>query len=203
MTAYGTPLIEGFILSAGLVMGIGPQDTLVLRQGLKRQHLLLVVLLCTLVDILLIGLSTFGMGTLLENEHIAQLVTYAGAMVLLGCGVVSFKSALAPSSLPQKTAALPGCKQIVLGLLAVSLLDPGLHLESLLIGGSAAHYQGEFRLWFMLGAMGASVIWFAALSYGSALMSPWLRQPKVLRGIDLLSGAILWLMAFRLLAHLA
>jgi L-lysine exporter family protein LysE/ArgO len=203
MTAYTIPLIEGFVLSAGLIVGIGPQNALVLRQGLRRQHLLLMVLLCTAVDGVLIGLGTFGMGAVIQGERITQLMTYAGALVLLVCGGLSFKAAFSSSSQPQATDLLSGRKQLVVALLAVTLLNPSLYLDTLLlIGGSASRYGEDFRIWFALGAIVASLVWFVGLSYGSALLAPWLRQPRVLRGIDLLSGAVLWLMAFRLLTHL-
>ena len=202
MTAYSIPLIEGFVLGAGLIVGIGPQNALVLRQGLRRQHLLLMVLLCTLIDAVLIGLGTFGVGALVEGELITRLMTYAGAVVLSVCGACSFKAAFAPQAKLQEAALLPSGGQVMLALLAVTLLNPSLYLDSLLIGGSASRYGEDLRVWFALGAIAASLVWFVGLSYGSALMSPWLRQPKVLRGIDLLSGGILWLMAVRLLTHL-
>ena len=54
MNTANLPLIEGFYLSAGLIVGFGPQSTLILRQGLRRQHLRLIVVICTLVDAVLI-----------------------------------------------------------------------------------------------------------------------------------------------------
>ena len=72
MLSYSVPLMEGFLLSAGLIVGIGPQNTLVLRQGLRRQHLLVMMLLCTLIDGCLILLGTFGMGNLVTSQLLAQ-----------------------------------------------------------------------------------------------------------------------------------
>jgi L-lysine exporter family protein LysE/ArgO len=75
MNSANLPLIEGFFFSAGLIVGIGPRNTLILRQGLRRQHLLLIVLLCTLVDAGLITLGTVGVGALIQNEWLIKLMT--------------------------------------------------------------------------------------------------------------------------------
>jgi L-lysine exporter family protein LysE/ArgO len=192
-------LSEGFLLGAGLIVGVGPQNTLIMRLGLRRQHLLLMVILCTLIDVWFISISTLGMGTLLKSRMLIQLLTYAGVGFLLIYGARSFKAALSPAA-QHKEDLLTTRKQIILALLAVSLFNPSVYLDTLvLIGSNAIRYQADLRVWFALGAMLASLLWFCSLSYGSAYLAPLLKQPRVLRLIDCLSGIILWLMAFRLL----
>lgn len=202
MPDFNLPVIEGFVLSAGLIAGVGPQNILVLRQGLRRQHLLLMVALCTLLDACLIGLGTIGVGALLQGELLTRLLTCAGVVALLVYGAGSFRAAFMPASEPNVAADSPTRRQVITALLVVSLLNPSVYIDTvLLIGGSANHYHVDQRGWFAAGAMVASLIWFSGLSYGSALMSPMLRHPKVLRGIHLSSGGLLWFMAFRLASH--
>ena len=197
------PLIEGFLLSAGLIVGIGPQNTLILRQGLRRQHLLVMVLLCTLVDATLIGLGTVGAGAVMQGEWLPKLMTLAGVTALLYYGTCSFRAALSPAVAAQEPAAIPTRRQVVIALLAVSLLNPSVYIDTmLLIGGSASRYGADGRLWFAIGAIGASLVWFVGLTYGSAILAPMLKQPRVLRAIDVVSGGLLWFMAFRLASHL-
>lgn len=203
MPTYSVALTEGFVLSAGLIVCIGPQNSLILRQGLRRQHLLLMALLCILLDMLLIGVGAFGLGALAQGETLTRLMTYGGVVALLVCGAYSFRSAFAPTTPTSPAALLPSRKQVVLALLAVTLLNPSAYIDTLLlIGGNANHYHGDLRLWFVTGAVVASSVWFFGLSYGSALLAPLLGRPSVLRGLDLLSGGILWLMAFRLSGYL-
>ena len=200
---FNLPLIEGFLLSAGLIVGIGPQNTLILRQGLRRQHLLLMVLLCTLVDAALIGLGTLGVGAMVQGEWLPKLMTLAGVTALLYYGTRSFWAAFSPAVAAQESTAIPTRRQVVIALLAVSLLNPSVYIDTmLLIGGSASHYQADQRLWFALGAICASLVWFVGLSYGSAILAPMLKQPRVLRAIDVVSGSLLWFMAVRLASHL-
>ena len=200
---FNLPLIEGFLLSAGLIVGIGPQNTLILRQGLRRQHLLLMVLLCTLVDAALIGLGTLGVGAMVQGEWLPKLMTLAGVTALLYYGFCSFRAAISPTVAARESTSIPTRRQVVIALLAVSLLNPSVYIDTmLLIGGSASHYQADQRLWFAIGAVCASLVWFVGLSYGSAILAPMLKQPRVLRAIDVVSGSLLWFMAVRLASHL-
>lgn len=203
MNTANLPLIEGFFFSAGLIIGIGPRNTLILHQGLRRQHLRLIVLLCTLVDAVLITLGTVGAGAFIQSEWLIKLMTYAGVAALLYYGACSFWAAFSPALAVKEAKTVPTRRQIVMALLTVNFLNPNLYIDTmLLIGGSASKYQHDQRLWFAVGAIAASLVWFLVLSYGSALLAPFLKQPKVLRGIDLFSGALLWFMAFRLASHL-
>ena len=203
METYAVPLIEGFVLNIGLIMGIGPQNTVILRQGINRQHLLLMVGLCTLIDALMIGLGSFGVGSFFQTELLHRPMTFVGIAALLFYGARSFKAALSSNTETRESDVLPSRRQVVLALLAVSVLNPSLLIDTmLLMGGSASQYQTDLRLWFVLGAVAASLIWFVVISYGSARLAPLLKRPEVLRAIDALSGGILWLMAFRLLHHL-
>jgi L-lysine exporter family protein LysE/ArgO len=203
MNSANLPLIEGFFLSAGLIVGIGPQNTLILRQGLRRQHLLLIVLLCTLLDAILITLGTVGVGALIQGEWLKKLLTFTGVAALLHYGFRSFWAAFAPALEAKDVVTFPTRRQVVTAILAVSLLNPSVYIDTmLLIGGGANHYQPDQRLWFAVGAIAASIVWFLGLSYGSALLAPVLKQARVLRAIDLFSGALLWFMAFRLFSHM-
>ncbi len=202
MLSYSVPLIEGFLLSAGLIVGIGPQNTLVLRQGLRREHLLVMVMLCTLIDACLILLGTFSMGNLVNSQLLSQVLTYVGVAFLLFYGARSFWAMVSTASPTQEAVFQPERRQVVVALLAVSLLNPSVYMDTMvLIGGGAMRYQDNLRFWFATGAILASLVWFWGLSYGSALLAPWIKQPRVLRALDGLSGGILWLMAFRLLTH--
>jgi L-lysine exporter family protein LysE/ArgO len=203
MLNLSVPMIEGFLLSAGLIVGIGPQNTLILRQGLRRQHLLLIVLLCTLVDAILITLGTVGVGALIQGEWLKKLMTITGVAALLYYGTCSFRAVFSPPLEAKDVVTLPTRRQIVTALLTVSLLNPSVYIDTmLLIGGGANHYQPDQRLWFAVGAVGASLVWFLGLTYGSALLAPVLKQARVLRAIDLFSGGLLWFMALRLVSHI-
>lgn len=191
---------EGFLLGIGLIVGIGPQNMLVLRQSLRRQHLSLMVGLCSLIDASLIALGTAGVGAVFRSEHLLLPLSYASVSLLLVCSLRSFGSALGPDSRLGLTDLSPSSRQVVVMLLTVSLLNPVVYLDTmLLIGMSASGYPHEARLWFAAGAICASVAWFSGLSYGSARLAPLFKRRRTLRVLDLCSGSILCYMALRLL----
>lgn len=74
-----TVFITGFMTSAGLLLSIGAQNSFVLRQGVRREHVFLVCTLCFMLDILLISAGVFGVGELLSAHPWAlTCLTLAG-----------------------------------------------------------------------------------------------------------------------------
>jgi L-lysine exporter family protein LysE/ArgO len=193
-----TPFLEGFLLNAALVMGFGPQNTFLLRQSLARRHLFIMVALSVFLDAALMLLGTLGLGDWMRGlGFITKLLGYAGVIFLLYYGLRSLHTAFKASSI---TAAkvLQGRQNIILTLLAVSLLNPSVYLDTLLlIGGSANHYGSEGRFIFVTGAVVASLLWFMSLSYGAASFAPWLNRKMSLRLLDFVTGGILCFMAYR------
>ena len=66
-------LLNGFATSAALIIAIGAQNAFVLRQGIKREHVLPVVLVCALSDALLITLGILGLGAVVQDSPRALL----------------------------------------------------------------------------------------------------------------------------------
>src|SRR6266508_3179605 len=120
-----TPLLQGLGLGASLIIAIGAQNAFVLRQSLKRQHVFITALICTLCDAGLIALGVGGLGLLIANIPALTIVaTWGGAAFLLFYGFRSFRAAAAPGVLEVSpvTAAPARVWNIVLATLAISLL---------------------------------------------------------------------------------
>jgi L-lysine exporter family protein LysE/ArgO len=111
---------------------------------------------------------------------------------------------------PQKLATVTLDKQAVLSRqaviyfsLGVSLLNPSVYLETMIIiGSSASRFQDAARFFFAGGAILASVVWFFSLAFGAAKLSETLRSSFMLRLIDTYSGVVMWLIAGRLVSHM-
>ena len=197
--------LAGIALSAGLIIAIGAQNAHVLRQGLKREYVFLVAVICSTTDILLITLGTLGFGTLIGSfPLLTKFAAWAGAGFLLIYGFLAFRSARQPHSLkvehlPQGQSPPQSLKAIILLTLAVSLLNPHVYLDTIvLIGGIAAQYPASQRIFFALGAGTASVVWFFGLAYGARLLAPLFRKPIAWRILDFLIGIIMWGIAISL-----
>jgi L-lysine exporter family protein LysE/ArgO len=199
---YWQAILEGFFLSAGLIVAIGAQNAFVIRQGVTGRHVLAVAITCTLCDVLLISIGALGLGGVIASWPSVRLSLVIAGLVFLGWyGVTSWVRAIrggknALLDVKRHEASTLG-KIILLGL-GFSLLNPHAILDTIvLIGGLAAQYeQAAARLAFAVGAAAVSVLWFFALAYGARLMHNWFLKPTVLRVFDGIVGTIMfWLMA--------
>src|ERR1700732_2665542 len=78
----------GFALCATLIIAIGAQNAFVLRQGLRREHVLIIVAFCALADLLLIGAGVAGVAHVVrEAPRCALALTGAGTLFLACHGV--------------------------------------------------------------------------------------------------------------------
>ncbi|MBI5230816.1 MAG: amino acid transporter [Coriobacteriales bacterium] len=197
--------VAGAALGASLIIAIGAQNAFVLRQGLKREHVLAVVATCVICDVALITLGAIGFGTLIGRfPTITSIAAWAGAAFLLAYGALAFRSAMRPSSMhseaPERVAATAtSTGAVVLTTLAVSLLNPHVYLDTVvLIGSLAAQYEPAPRVLFALGAATASFAWFFALGFGARVLAPLFDRPGAWRVLDTIIGVIMWSIAVSL-----
>jgi L-lysine exporter family protein LysE/ArgO len=178
---------NGFGLTAGLIVAIGAQNTFVLRQGLRREHVGPVVFFCALADLLLVACGVLGVGEGLRAlPGVRSVLTGGGAAFLLWYGAGALRRAAAPGVL--QAAQGQGSSQLaaVLGkTAAVTLLNPHVYLDTLLlmgaIGGSLATSAQPY---FVAGAGTASAIWYMALGFGARLLAPVFARPSAWRVLD-------------------
>ena len=185
-----------------MIIPIGAQNAYVLNQGIKRNHHLTTATICSVMDVFFISLGIFGGGALLsQNETLLTVVTLGGIAFLTFYGWLSLRAALQHSdqqeSQPQKLAR--GRRAVILGALAVTVLNPHLYLDTVVILGSiGGQFEGSDRLAFALGTMMASFVWFYGLSIGAAKLAPVLSKPKTKKIIDLIVATMMFVIAFAL-----
>jgi L-lysine exporter family protein LysE/ArgO len=195
---------QGWLMTAGLIVAIGAQNALVLRQGLARRHVGPVVALCTLSDWLLIALGVFGAGALIQSSPLAmEGFRYGGAAFLAAYGALAARRAWRATDNALATAAEAGSLAATLSsTLAMTYLNPHVYLDTVvLLGGVGAQHPGAGRAAFAAGAGLASLMWFTALGWGAAAAAPWLRRPGVWRAIDAGVAAVMFGVAAQLLLH--
>jgi L-lysine exporter family protein LysE/ArgO len=197
--------LKGMALGASLIIAIGLQNAFILRQGIKNRHIFASALTASLIDMLLIGAGVLGFGYLIE-QHPALIdwITWGGAGFLFIYGLKSFWSALTPQKLEDDKAKglmdKGSVKETVLIIMGISLLNPHVYLDTVvLIGGLSASYGEIGKYWFGIGAMIASFIWFFALGYGARLLSPLFAKKRAWQILDILIGIIMWAIAASLI----
>ena len=191
----------GFALSFSLILAIGAQNAFVLRQGVRRQHVLPVVLTCALSDALLIAAGVAGMGRLAgAAPWFAPLMRFGGAAFLLWYGALNLRTAWrGGSGLTADQGAGHALPRTLAVLLALTWLNPHVYLDTVvLIGSIAAQYDD--RLAFGLGAGCASLVFFFLLGYGARLLAPLLARPGAWRVLDAAIGLTMWAIAAKLIA---
>lgn len=195
------PFLRGFGLGASLIIVIGAQNAFVLRQGLRREQAALVAAICAACDALLIALGTAGVGSVIAHlPWLSRLASWLGAMFLLFYGGMAFRRALRPSSLEAASMAPAGRGRVAAATLSVSLLNPHVYLDTVvLVGGISAQYALHPRLFFALGAVFASCLWFFSLALGAAHLAPFFRRPGAWRILDCAVGAVMWSIALGLM----
>jgi L-lysine exporter family protein LysE/ArgO len=197
-----SPAAKGFALSASLIIAIGAQNAFVIRQGLRREHVLLIPLVCTLCDGVMIILGAEGFGTLISHfPLLSQIAAWTGAAFLFFYGAKSFYAALNPGKLELGVGAVKLSRRAVVGqTMAFSLLNPHVYIDTVfLIGSVAAQYGPDTRAQFTAGTILASAVWFFGLSFGASLMAPLLKTRTAWRVLDTLIGVMMWSIAYSLI----
>ncbi|GAA1935500.1 LysE/ArgO family amino acid transporter [Microbacterium aoyamense] len=198
-----TSLFAGLGLGFSLIIAIGAQNLFVLRQGLRREHVLVVASICAVSDAALIALGVSGVGLVLHAvPWLIDVVRWAGAIFLVVYGLLAAKRAWRPSgqalavsssdsaptsSVTTATRLAP----VVLTVLALTWLNPHVYLDTVFLLGTVANTHGDTRWWFALGALVASVVWFFGLAVGARYLSRWLATARAWRTLDAVIAVVM------------
>jgi L-lysine exporter family protein LysE/ArgO len=200
------PLLVGFGTGISLIAAIGAQNAFVLRQGLRREHVLAVASFCSVADLVLVTAAIGGVGAALTRAP--GLLTAArvlGVVYLVGYAAVALRRAWRPGALvtgPDRREATP--LRVVLGTCAaMTLLNPHLYLDVLMLGSIANSHPGDGRWLFGAGVVAASVTWFFSLACGARRLSGVFARPKAWRILDTGVAAVMLAIATTLAAGFA
>ncbi|GLO59884.1 amino acid transporter [Vibrio sp. MACH09] len=194
-------LLQGFGLNAGMIIPIGAQNAYVLNQGINRQHHITTATLCSILDIILVSAGIFGGGALLsQNETLLTSVTVGGILFLTFYGYLSLRNAFNSQSNEKKSSSVAkGRIAVIMGALAVTILNPQVYLDTVVILGSiGGQFEGNDRIAFAIGTALSSLVWFYGLSLGAAKLAPTLSKPKVKKSIDFVVAMIMFVVALSL-----
>jgi L-lysine exporter family protein LysE/ArgO len=189
--------LAGFFSGIGLIAAIGAQNAFVLRQGLLRSHVALVVLICAASDALLITLGVAGAQGLARNyPWVQDAMLWAGVAFLLVYGALRFRAAL---SVGQGLTAAAGQGQnagkVMLTTLAFTWLNPHVWLDTVALLGSLSAQYAPAHWTFGAGAIVASFTFFSALGFGARFLAPVLSSPRAWAWLEGGIGLVMWAIA--------
>ncbi|WP_432762019.1 LysE/ArgO family amino acid transporter [Saxibacter everestensis] len=178
--------LAGFGAGLSLIIAIGSQNAFVLRQGIRREHVLPIVLICSVSDLVLIALGVGGIGVLVETASgVATVIRWLGAGFLICYGLIAARRALRPGTLePDRGPGRTSLTGAVLTCMTLTWLNPHVYLDTVLMLGSIASSHNSGRWIFGGGAMLASVVWFSALGFGARLLRGFFARPASWRILD-------------------
>lgn len=180
-------VLSGLASGLSLIVAIGAQNAFVLRQGILRAHVVLVVAVCAVSDLVLILLGVAGIGVLIERAPaVLDVVRWAGAAFLLVYGLLAAFRAIRGAQLARPDARSGGTWPAALATcLSLTWLNPHVYLDTVLLLGSLAGTHGaEGRWWFAAGAGVGSIAWFAALGVGARFLAPLFERRSAWRVLD-------------------
>ncbi|WAA65272.1 LysE/ArgO family amino acid transporter [Microbacterium oxydans] len=202
-------VLAGLGLGLSLIVAIGAQNVFVLRQGIRREHVFAVVIICALSDAALIAAGVAGLGFVLSAAPwLVVVARWAGALFLLSYGILAARRAWRGGEELTAEGADPGAPEspasgdattltrtrlapVVLTTLALTWLNPHVYLDTVLMLGSIAATHGDQRWLFAGGAIAASILWFTALGFGARYLGRWLRTPRSWRILDAVIAVIM------------
>jgi len=192
-------LIPGFFTGLSLIVAIGAQNAFVIRQGLLRSHVLLVVIVCSVSDALLIILGTGGLGKVVQsNPNLLTFIRWFGVLYLTWFGIKSLRSAFKENQLLATGQAEISWKRILTTVLALTYLNPHVYLDTVIFVGSIANqFEGD-KWFFALGASLASVVWFSTIGFGARAASHLMSKPIFWRILDISIALIMFSIALTL-----
>ena len=201
MTPLLTAALAGLGFGLSLIVAIGAQNAYVLRQGLRKEHVFVIVAICALSDALLIAVGVAGLGAIIQQlEWLLLLIEVIGGVFLCTYGVMAAKRAWKPEVLNTDTGGKAVSLKVAAGpALALTYLNPHVYLDTVLLLGSVAGTYEADRWWFAAGAMLGSVIWFSTLGFGARLLDPVFKKPTAWRVLDAIIAVVMFTLGASLL----
>ena len=185
--------LPGLLTGLSLIIAIGAQNAFVIRQGLTKKHVLLVVAICAISDALLILLGVAGLGALISGlPWLLEVIRWFGVAYLTWFGIRSIRSAFKTQTLDASGAQSASAKTVVLSVLGFTFLNPHVYLDTVILLGSIGNQFGQDKWWFALGGAVASILWFSSIGFGAKAASRFMSKPVFWKVLDLVIAAVMF-----------
>ena len=180
-------LFLGFFTGLSLIFAIGAQNIFVIEQGLKKQYIFLVCLICSISDLILIFLGiflfeyldylfTFKIEVLLNILLFIFLIYFITNKIIINNKNLTFE-------FNSKYLSL---KNIVIKTLGFTYLNPHVYSDTVFfLGNFSKNFSISDKYYFGLGAALASLLFFFTLGYLSQSLSIYLQKKNVWRIINI------------------
>ena len=197
-------LLLGFITGLSLILAIGAQNIFVIEQGLKKQHIFLVCLICSLSDLILIflGIFLFHYFTQYFNSTIELIFNILLIIFLLHFIYSKIKTLNLSVNLSSNTENILKLN-IFLRTLAFTYLNPHVYSDTVFfLGNFSKNFSQLDKYYFGTGAAISSFLFFFVIGYLSKYFSKYLKSSKVWKKINYLIILFMSILALTVLIEI-
>ena len=180
-------LVLGFFTGISLILAIGAQNIFVIEQGLKKQHIFLVCLVCSLSDLLLIfsGILLFHFFHQYFNLFIELILNITLIIFLIYFIYLKIKSFKINVNFNVKFEDIPRF-EILLKTLGFTYLNAHVYSDTVFfLGNFSKNFLFDEKIYFGMGASIASFIFFFLLGYLSVYFSKYAKSDKIWKNINI------------------
>jgi L-lysine exporter family protein LysE/ArgO len=194
--------LPGLLTGLSLIIAIGAQNAFVIRQGLTKQHVLLVVAICAISDAVLIFLGVGGLGALIQGlPWLLEVIRWFGVLYLTWFGIKSLRSVFKEQVLDATGVQSGSAGKAVAAVLGFTLLNPHVYLDTVILLGSIGNQFGTDKWWFATGAAVGSVLWFSAIGFGAKAASGLMKKPVFWKVLDSIIAVVMFSIAILLAVY--
>ena len=189
--------LQGFLTGLSLILAIGAQNAFVLRQGIRREHVGAVVAVCAVSDAVLIVAGVAGFGVVTKAlPWITTAMRWLGVVFLLVYGALRFRAALKGGEAlkPAEGGAVPLVRVLATAML-LTWANPHVYLDTMVLLGSISTQHAPREWAFGVGAVLASLSFFAALGYGARVLAPLFASARAWVVLEVVVGLTMWAIA--------
>ena len=197
-------LVLGFFSGLSLILAIGAQNIFVIEQGLKKQYVFLVCLICSISDLILIFLGIFlfqYLGNFFNSsiELILNILLFLFLAHFIYGKISTQKNKIAFNNQLKKIST----SSIITKTLAFTYLNPHVYSDTVFfLGNFSKNFLTVDKYYFGIGASIASFLFFFILGYLSKLLSKYLQMNKVWKKINLFIIIFMSIIAFYVLIEI-
>ena len=180
-------LVLGFFTGLSLILAIGAQNIFVIEQGLKKQYVFLVCLVCSLSDLLLIfsGILLFHFFHQFFNLFVELILNISLIIFLIYFIYSKIKSLKINVNFNNETQDYTKFN-VFLKTLGFTYLNPHVYSDTVFfLGNFSKNFILQQKILFGAGASIASFIFFFAIGYLSKNLSKYAKSEKVWKVINI------------------
>ena len=194
-------LILGFLTGLSLILAVGAQNIFVIEQGLKKQYVFIVCLICSLSDLILIflGIFLFEFFRNLFTHKIELIFNILLFIFLIYFVINKIRTNYDNFDIdPYKTEI--SLKSIIIKTFGFTYLNPHVYSDTVFfLGNFSKNFLIIQKYYFGIGASIASFLFFFSLGYLSKLSSKYLKSTKTWRIINIFIITFMSILAFYVL----